>query len=861
MLKSIAVVVIASACAVAFAAGAIAQDAPVPVASVADDGAIAPQAAAPAAAPAAAEDSWPRVIKLDAGSVTVYPPTIRSWSGTSIAGTSAIALASADGSKQTYGTMAFTADTVVNKLNRIVEITNMAITGVSLPENPAGQSALQTAFSQKTQGREIRVSLDRFEAMVPSMSVAPSVPSAPLRNDPPVIRVVETPTVLVPVQGKPVLDAFRNSRLQRVLNTPMLLMQGASGAYWLKIADGWMTAPALTGPWSVADAGTVSRIDGLSDAEAWAKGQPSINLLAPGAADADGGSADAQTASLATMAPAIVVSTTPMEILVIEGDPTWKDLGRSGLQYVDNTSGNIFRLQSSGALFVLISGRWFSASSSFEGPWSFVSPDQLPAAFMQIPHDSAKENALASIPGTPQAQEATIANSVPQMARVPVAQTMPLPAVAGGSASWQRIGGTNVDVLVNSSTPVFRTSSGMLYGVLNGVWFTAPTLNGAWKVATFVSADIYQIPPSSPYYYVTFVRVYNATPDYVLVGYTPGYFGAYTQSGVVVYGTGYVYDPWCSGTWVPVPVTYGCGASICYNPWAGWSYGFGMGMMAGWAIAGNSWCCGAYPYWGPYYGAYGAHGAYAWGPGGWAATTGNVYSHWGNTTTMNRTSAGYNAWTGNAWSTHTATAYNSATGARAAGQRGYVDNAYTGNWAEGARGAGYNPTTGNYAAGRGVEGGTANGTTYEAGRATVGNTQTGNSATVTGVKTDNGSWGAVQTDDGGAVVHDGNVYGMHDGNAYRYDGSSSSWQRYSNDGNWSSVRDEQTVNTLNEQAAARNDGDWRANNANRWQSGGEGFSGNTARTNSGGNWGGGGFSSGRYGRSGGGGGGGRGGRR
>jgi len=402
----------------------------------------------------------------------------------------------------------------------------------------------------------------------------------------------------------------------------------------------------------------------------------------------------------------------------------------------------------------------------------------------------------------------------------------------------------------------------MLFAVLNGVWFTAPTLNGAWKVATFVSADIYQIPPSSPYYYVTFVRVYNATTDYVLVGYTPGYFGAYTQAGVVVYGTGYVYEPWCAGTWVPVPVTYGCGASICYNPWAGWSYGFGMGMMAGWAIAESSWCCGAYPYWGPYYGAYGAHGAYAWGPGGWAATTGNVYSHWGNTTTMSRNSAGYNAWTGNAWSTHTASAYNSATGARAAGQRGYVENAYTGNWAEGARGAGYNPTTGNYAAGRGVEGGTAGGTEYAAGRATVGNTETGNSATVTGVKTDEGSWGAVRTDDGGAVVHDGNVYGMHDGNAYRYDGSSSSWQRYSGNNNWSAVRDDQMVNSLNEQAAARNDGEWRANNASRWQSGGEGFSGNSMRTNSGysgSNWGGGGFSSGRYGRSFGGGG--RGGRR
>jgi hypothetical protein len=132
-----------------------------------------------------------------------------------------------------------------------------------------------------------------------------------------------------------------------------------------------------------------------------------------------------------------------------------------------------------------------------------------------------------------------------------------------------------------------------------------------------------------------------------------------------------------------------------WTPWTGWAFGFGFGWAMG-AAWGSSCCWGyaAAPYWGamPYggfvRGPYG--GAAAWGPGGWAATTGNVYSHWGATTAVSRGSAGYNAWTGNAWASRVGTSYNSVTGRVSAGQRAGVQNVYTGNYAYGQRGATYN---------------------------------------------------------------------------------------------------------------------------------------------------------------------------
>jgi hypothetical protein len=236
------------------------------------------------------------------------------------------------------------------------------------------------------------------------------------------------------------------------------------------------------------------------------------------------------------------------------------------------------------------------------------------------------------------------------------------------------------------------------YAVQHGVWFTASSVQGPWVVATSVPPVIYSIPPSSPIYYVTYVQIYDATPQYVVVGYTPGYLGTVVSSdGVVVYGTGYAYAPYIGATvWYPAPVTYGYAANPTWIPWTGWAMGFGFGWAMG-AMASSS-CCWGYapaPYWGampyaPYSGgyAYGPHGsAAAWGPAGWAATTGNVYQHWGATTAVSRGAAGYNAWTGNAWSSRVGASYNSVTGRVSAGQRAASSSWGSRSWGGGFSGA------------------------------------------------------------------------------------------------------------------------------------------------------------------------------
>jgi hypothetical protein len=102
----------------------------------------------------------------------------------------------------------------------------------------------------------------------------------------------------------------------------------------------------------------------------------------------------------------------------LEGEPNYVPVDSTQLLYAKNTSARVFKLLDDKSTYVLISGRWYRAAS-FQGPWTHVAATQLPKEFAKIPDSSPVEDVKASVPGTRQAQEALIANSVPQTAAEP----------------------------------------------------------------------------------------------------------------------------------------------------------------------------------------------------------------------------------------------------------------------------------------------------------------------------------------------------------------------------------------------------------------------------------------------------------
>jgi hypothetical protein len=238
------------------------------------------------------------------------------------------------------------------------------------------------------------------------------------------------------------------------------------------------------------------------------------------------------------------------------------------------------------------------------------------------------------VSNTPQAKEAIIANGVPQGGVISRKEAK-LEPIYDGKPEFQPVEGTALQYAVNSPTPIIQVDPRTYYAVENGVWFTAPSPEGPWQVASSVPPVIYTIPPSSPINFVTYAYVYGATPEVVYTGYTPGYLGTCVcPESVVVYGTGWAFRPWIGARWFGRPWTYGWGARFGYTT-AGWGFGFSagwgrpwggpVGWHAGWG--GTAWRAGWQNGWGGRYGN--AHVNHV------NFNNFNVYNRWGNNVHVN----------------------------------------------------------------------------------------------------------------------------------------------------------------------------------------------------------------------------------
>jgi hypothetical protein len=382
-----------------------------------------------------------------------------------------------------------------------------------------------------------------------------------------------------------------------------------------------------------------------------------------------------------------------------------------------------------------------------------------------------------------------ISNSIPQTATVPLTDGPTFTPSFDGAPQLTPIAGTPLSYVVNASEPLIQVTPDTYYAVVAGVWFTAAQITGPWRITTAVPAVIYTIPPSSSLYYVTYVKIYEATPQDVYVGYTPGYMGTVVSPyGTVVYGTGYSYAPWIGSVWYPPPYTYGVYAAPIYNPWVGYTFGFALGLGAA------AWMD---PYWG--------WGGGAWyAPGYWGGypccgvASANVYGHWGNAAY-----SGTRSWYagGGVAGTRFSGSY-----ATARGTTGYVGagrqfNAWTGNASRGydrtfdtaggasgnvARGANTNVYTGQRSTGSAVSATGPAGSTYDRAGATtagpLGSARAGGGSFTNGITGKTTSWSSSSLGSDHVADVNGNVYRNNGGGWQQH--SAGGWGSASGDTSW-----------------------------------------------------------------------------
>ena len=419
-------------------------------------------------------------------------------------------------------------------------LNDLRMTRVKFPSAPEQEANFRTLLQRTVPPKVRTMELDRLEAALAMGEARLKGRSLPLRNDPPRIVFTTTPAVLVFIDGPPAYRPVAGTSYARVANTHPVLLKDSAGTHYLRIFDGWMSAPAVTGPFGVARNPPVE-LDRAMNAAAMSG---AVDLLA----FADPKDPKSRPSLAKGPVPAILVTQEATELIVTQGEPNYAPVEGTQLLYVTNTTGHVFKYLGDQQFYVLVTGRWFRAAS-LAGPWTHVPGRDLPPDFAKIPDDSPKENVKASVPGTAQAQEAVIANSIPETAAIRRSDARLTTVRYDGAPQLKPIEGTPLHYVVNSPLPVIQVDPNSYYALQNGVWFTGPSVNGPWTVAVAVPSVIYSIPPTSPLHYVTYVYVYRATPSVVYVGYTPGYYSVYVSEDVVVYGTGYSYVSWDGTVW------------------------------------------------------------------------------------------------------------------------------------------------------------------------------------------------------------------------------------------------------------------------------------------------------------------------
>ena len=570
----------------------------------------------------ATDNGWPRVFTEGSLRVTVYQPQVESWTNARLRSRAAVSAETPASATPLYGVVSLSARTDVDRENRLVTLNDVQVERAEFPAHPERAAELTAAIRKHMRTGAVYVSLNRLQASLAVTQAESKHPTVHVVNDVPRIVYSARAAVLVLVDGQPVLRPAGETGLQRVLNTrALLLFEPHAGQYYFSMAGRWFVASDLAGGWVESRDVPPPVALALDRAKEAASRKNEVDLL-------DTAGTPITEALGRGTTPAIYVSTVPAELIQTEGEPTLAPIPRTRLLEVTNSASDIFVTTPEKLYYVLLSGRWYRSPSLERGPWQFVSAKSLPADFAQIPPSHPKGSVLASVARTPESMQAIIANEIPQTATVERSAAQ-LTIAYDGTQQWAPIEGTLLSYARNAATPVIRVDAASYYAVDGGIWFAASSPSGPWAVASSVPDALYAIPPSSPVYYVTYVRVYDSNPEVVYEGYTPGYLGSYvSDDDVVVYGTGYVYPCWADSVWIGSPWTFGF--DVGWTPdlfWGfGWGYGAGLAVGYGPGMLFHPW----------------------WGPAGWGWGRRNVVVRAYNETNLYRRAWGPSV-VGSAW--------------------------------------------------------------------------------------------------------------------------------------------------------------------------------------------------------------------
>ncbi|MFB3789290.1 MAG: hypothetical protein ACE15F_23270 [bacterium] len=544
------------------------------------------------------DSGWPRVFQKGGQAVVIYQPQVEEWDNyTRIHIKAAAAVALQKDQEPFFGVLSLKASTYTDHDARTVLIKEPE-RDIRFPNLDTEKSAQCKALVLEVlpNRQSITVALDRLMAYMDDTENLQKETEVNL--DPPQLFYSDRAAILVIFLGEPKFKPIPGSRLMFAINTNWDVIFDTQGSqYYLLNGESWLTTSDLAkGKWTAVKR-LPAEFSKIPDEENYAEVRKQI----PGRSVQD--------------LPAVFVSYEPAELIQTVGEPQYSPISGTQLMYVTNTECSLIVDNQKQQFYFLTAGRWFRAPALI-GPWT-ASTFDLPEDFSKIPADHPLSQVRVSIPGTVEADDAVLLASVPRTATVKKSEAQ-AKVVYQGEPEFREIQGTGVQYAVNTPTDVFQ-AEGQFYCCYDGVWFVSVKPEGPWVVCTSVPEEIYAIPASHPKHNVTYVYVYDSTPDTVVTGYTSGYTGEYVMGGLLLFGAGMALgaalaDDDCDYcySWHYHSCFYSYGCGYAYNYRYGGYYG---GYAAGFRAYGPYGGAGGMAYYNPATGRYG-RGGYAYGPGG-----------------------------------------------------------------------------------------------------------------------------------------------------------------------------------------------------------------------------------------------------
>src|SRR5262249_10350711 len=340
----------------------------------------------------AGDSSWPRERYQNGTRLIVYQPQVDDWKNfQNLSWRMAVSLTPKSG-KTVVGVVEMKGNTSIDNVAKLVTITNPEITGTYFPSLDKATADKMEQLFKTFVPPTFSFSVDHLIASTPK-KVAPA--GVQLNNDPPRIFVGYRPSILLSVNGEPVLSEVPDTNLKFVVNTewPLFFDQGDS-VYYVAVGQQWLTASSLAGQWSPTKK-LPPDMSKVPQDKQWS----ALKKFIPPPANPKG------------VTPDMFYSDKPAEVILFDGQPVYGQIPDTQLEYATNTNSVVFVYKPAKQFYFLTAGRWFRAGD-LQGPWTYATPD-LPADFAKIPLSSPASAILATVPGTEEAKDAVLLAQVP----------------------------------------------------------------------------------------------------------------------------------------------------------------------------------------------------------------------------------------------------------------------------------------------------------------------------------------------------------------------------------------------------------------------------------------------------------------